>query len=189
MEKELKCSNIPLNETIILRTLRLINKTISEEVLKYWIKKCRANLECEKKERKDLENHKKLLESELKKKKKMNYPDDKDSSDMLFAHEFLFLLCNTKNRLGIIDRMPRPEFTTEKKSLKKYEMQALDAARLDRVFKVDLNLSHKAGSYNPQDVIQKVLKSDLGDRKVRIDGIKSGGRKKEGQGVKGASAK
>lgn len=65
---------------------------------------------------------------------------------MLFPHEFLFLLCNTKNRLDIISKMPKPEFTTERKSIKKYEMQPLDAIRLDRVFRVDLNYLEKGGS-------------------------------------------
>ncbi len=76
----------------------------------------------------------------------MDYPDDQDSHDTLFPHEFLFLLCNTKSRLDIINKMPKPEFTTERNSIKKYEMQPLDAIRLDRVFKVDLNFFKKTGN-------------------------------------------
>jgi hypothetical protein len=52
----------------------------------------------------------------------MVYPDDPDSHDKLFPHEFLFLLCNTKNRLEMFNKLPKPEFTAERKSIKKYEM-------------------------------------------------------------------
>ena len=134
---------------IYLNNVQLINKTISEELINQWIKKCRPELECEKKDRIQLELSMKLIEQGLKKKKGMVYPDDQDSHDMLFPHEFLFLMCNTKNRLDIIGRMPKPEFTTAKKSIKRYEMQPLDAIRLDKVYQVDMKFFHKAGSFNP----------------------------------------
>jgi hypothetical protein len=53
-------------------------------------------LECEKKERKDFEKYVRGVEKDLKEKKSMSYPDDKDSNDKLFIHEFLFLLANAR---------------------------------------------------------------------------------------------
>lgn len=53
-------------------------------------------LECEKKERKDFEKYVRSVEKDLKEKKSMSYPDDKDSNDKLFIHEFLFLLANAR---------------------------------------------------------------------------------------------
>jgi hypothetical protein len=38
----------------------------------------------------------------------------------------------------MISRLPKPEFTTERKSIKKYDMQPLDALRLDHIFKIDV---------------------------------------------------
>jgi hypothetical protein len=76
----------------------------------------------------------------------MNYPDDQDLHDTLFPHEFLFLLCNTKSRLDIINKMSKPEFTTEKRNIKKYEMQPLDARRLDKLFIIDENSFKKSGN-------------------------------------------
>lgn len=35
----------------------------------------------------------------------MRYPDDKDSNDKLFIHEFLFLLCNCKGRNDMITKL------------------------------------------------------------------------------------
>ena len=129
--------NIPLNEFVIMETFSLIGKTVSEELVTQWIKKNRPFLECEKKERKEFERHVKAVERDLKTTKGMTYPDDKDSQDRLFIHEFLFLLCNGRGKIEMIPKLPKPEFTIERKSIKQYDMQALDAIRLDRIFKLE----------------------------------------------------
>lgn len=67
----------------------------------------------------------------------MNYPDDKDSTDKLFPHEFLFLLCNTKDWLDSINMVPWAHLTLDKKSIKKQEMEPLDAKRFDTIYKID----------------------------------------------------
>ena len=46
----------------------------------------------------------------------------------------------------MFNKLPKPEFTTERKSIKKYEMHPLDALRLDRIFKIDLKNFSKKGS-------------------------------------------
>jgi hypothetical protein len=118
MEKERKETNIPLKEDVILRTFRLINKAASDVLIKKWIKKNRPYFECEKKERKEFEKYVSKVEKDLKAEKQMTYPDDKDSTDRLFIHEFLFLLCNSKPRNEKITKLPKPEWTTERKSIK-----------------------------------------------------------------------
>lgn len=64
-----------------------------------------------------------MVEKELKEKKNYTYPEDPSNNDKLFPHEFLFLLCNARNRLELINKLPKPEFTTERRNIKKYEMQ------------------------------------------------------------------
>lgn len=118
MEKESKCTNLPLKEQVILKAFHLINKTASEELVRQWIKKNRPFLECEKKERKEFERHVRHVERELKAEKNMDYPDDQDSMDKLFIHEFLFLLCNGRGKIETIQKLPMPEFTIERKSIK-----------------------------------------------------------------------
>lgn len=98
--------------------MQLINKTVSDELIRAWIKKNRPFLECEKKERRDFEKYIKNVEKDLKEKKNVHYPDDKDSNDKLFIHEFLFLLSNAKGRNDMIVKLPKPEFTTERKSIR-----------------------------------------------------------------------
>ena len=154
IEKERKETNIPLKDDVILRAFRLINKAASDVLIRKWIKKNRPFLECEKKERKDFEKYVGQVEKDLKVEKKMTYPDDQNSTDKLFIHEFLFLLCNTKPRNEMIHKLPKPEWTTERKSIKQYEMQPLDALRLDRLFKLNINdigsfIKTSGGSHEP----------------------------------------
>ena len=94
----------------------------------------------------------------MKTEKGSDYPDDKDSTDKLFIHEFLFLLCNGKGRNDTITKLTKPKFTTDRESIKQYEMQALDARRLDRIFKMELRdigkfATHDKGTHNPKDVM------------------------------------
>ncbi len=146
--------------------------------MRQWIKKNRPLLECEKKERKDFEKHVRAVEKELKEQKKMDYPDEKGSSDKLFIHEFLFLLCNGRYRNEMIPKLPKPEFTTERKSIRQYDMQALDAIRLDRIFKIEMKdignfAKENGGSHNPRDIMAKVLHSEVAGRKFRFEGLKN----------------
>ncbi len=71
-----------------------------------------------------------------------------------------------------------PEFTIERKSIKQYEMQALDAIRLDRIFKLETKeMSKKAveqgATHNPYKVMAKALDSEVQGRKFRFEGIKT----------------
>ena len=92
------------------------------------------------------EKHVRQVEQRLKEEKNLSYPDTFDSHDKLFPHEFLFLLCNTCNRIDMINKLPKPEFTTERVSIKQYEMQPLDALRLDKIFQVDIDSMNKQNS-------------------------------------------
>lgn len=146
--------------------------------MRQWIKKNRPLMECEKKERKDFEKHVRTVERDLKEQKKMDYPDDRDSMDKLFIHEFLFLLCNGRGRNDMIQKLPKPEFTTERKSIRQYDMQPLDAIRLDRIFKIEMKdignfAKENGGSHNPKEIMTKVLQSEVAGRKFRFEGLKN----------------
>lgn len=147
---------------IILKLKQLINKTISDDLVKTWIKKNKNYLECEKKERKDFEKYVRQVEKDLKEQKRLIYPEEKDSHDKLFPHEFLFLLCNTKNRIDMINKLPKPEFTTEKKSIKMYDMQPLDAMRLDNIYRIDIKQIGKDQlSLIPKHALQRAFNLEL----------------------------
>jgi hypothetical protein len=118
-----------------------------------------------KRERRDFERYVRRVESELKEAKKMDYNDEKDSTDKLFIHEFLFLLCNASGRIEQIGKLQKPEFTIQRKSIKRYEMQALEAMRLDTLFKIELKdigqFAKDTGGHNPKEVLRKALDSEV----------------------------
>ena len=68
----------------------MVNKAISEVVLKKWYDSCKYHLDCNQEQRIK-------IEQEIKQ-KKIDVP-------FLLAHEFLFLLCNTTDRLELIRRV------------------------------------------------------------------------------------
>lgn len=69
---------------------------------------------------------------------------------MLFPHEFLFLMCNSKNRLELIGQLPKPELSTLKMSIRQYNMQDLDSKRLDYLYKIEENFFDKDNRKNPE---------------------------------------
>lgn len=72
--------------------------SISEKLLKKWFDHVYWGLDCMKKERRDFE-------------KKHNEGNDKNI--FLLPHEYLFLLCNTSNRLNVINEMHRPNLKSK----------------------------------------------------------------------------
>ena len=77
----------------------------------------------------------------------------------------------------MIPKLPKPEWTTERKSIKQYDMQPLDALRLDRLFKIELKdigkfAKKNGGSHEPLIVMQKVLNSEVLNKNFRFEGIK-----------------
>jgi hypothetical protein len=76
----------------------------------------------------------------------------------------------------MIPKLPHPELITQRRSIKQYDMQPLDAKRLDRLFKIELNdigkfAKDESKSHNPKDVMQKVLNSEVVGRKFRFKGL------------------
>jgi len=67
-------------------------------------------------------------------------------------------MANCRGRNDMIPKLPKPEFTTERKSIRQYDMQALDAVRLDRIFKIELKdignfAQENEGTHNPKYVV------------------------------------
>ena len=60
----------------------------------------------------------------------------------------------------------------------KYEMQPLDAKRLDNIFKIEMEdigkfATQNSGSHNPQNIMQKMLTSELTGRRFYFKGLKA----------------
>jgi len=153
-----------------------MNKTLSDDLINTWIKRYRQHLECEKPDRVELERHIKQVERDYKARTKADFPESKDSADKMFPHEFLYLLCNTNNRVERLKRIAKPEFSIDKKSIKKYEMKPLDAQRLDKIYRLEKKAFERQ---TPNLVLKRTLNSEVAGMKLRWEGIQQHQSKKK----------
>lgn len=99
--------------------------SISENLYNLWFKHVESNLEWSKKERRTFETALGALADEQWKQRKVAYgarePPVHDQPQLLprssnvpyiFPHEFLFLLCNSLNRLDLITRLHKPDLSS-----------------------------------------------------------------------------
>ena len=79
------------------QALRLINMSISQNILKAWYDHVKFNLEWNQEERRKFEKESREANIDI---------------PYILPHEFLFLLCNCENRLSTINRMHRPDLSS-----------------------------------------------------------------------------
>lgn len=63
---------------------------------------------------------------------------EETSKNKIFPHEFLFLIINAKDRLGQLVEEQTLNLNISKKCIKAYEMEEVDAARLDYIYDLDV---------------------------------------------------
>lgn len=68
----------------------------------------------------------------------MDFELEETSENKIFPHEFLFLICNAKSRLECLAEEQKGELNIAKKCIKAYEMEDIDAARLDYIYDLDV---------------------------------------------------
>ena len=99
--------------------------------------------------------------------------EERTSQDRLFPHEFLFLICNAKNRHDMIKALPKAESSIERKSIKKYQMPYLDSLRLDKLYKMEEGFFSRDLSKNPKDIVIRIMNNDINRKILRFEGIKN----------------
>lgn len=112
--RETKQDYLYVMDDKVKRCLRLVNMDISDAFLKMWMDYCVSNLEWNNKERKLIKDmvsreYEMFVETKtLERKEELidNFKKEKhnvrENIPYLMPHEFLFLLCNTHNRLDLI---------------------------------------------------------------------------------------
>ncbi len=108
----------------------LLNLTLSEQLIKVWIKKVRPQLECENPDRKHFEKTLKELSDS---------PEDL-SKDKMFLHEFLYLMQNAQDRFGVLSSVKRQKLSITKIDIGSHDGIAnYDGPKLDKLYDFDLN--------------------------------------------------
>lgn len=112
--RETKQDYLYVMDDKVKRALRLVNMDISDAFCKMWMDYCVSNLEWNNKERKLIKDmvsreYQMFVETKpLERKEELidNFKKEKhnvrENIPYLMPHEFLFLLCNTHNRLDLI---------------------------------------------------------------------------------------
>jgi hypothetical protein len=96
--RETKEDHLYFRDGRIHRALRLMNLSISDNLLKLWYEHVKTNLEYAKKEKRDFEKEHKEARVDI---------------PFIMPHEFLFLLCNCLNRLEIVNKVHKPDFSSK----------------------------------------------------------------------------
>jgi hypothetical protein len=112
------------------KALRMINMCISDNLLKKWLERVITNLEWNKPERREFERLKRKREDMRKIKadykpklerqlsdSKSKPPKGSENIDLdtpfILPHEFIFLMCNSVNRLANINKLHKPDLTSD----------------------------------------------------------------------------
>lgn len=110
-DKENKSDNMYLPQADpgknIHKALRLVNMSISDKIFKLWLKHVESNLQCQRKDRKDFEKEHKRT--------KIDIP-------YIMPHEFLFLLCNSINRIDTVNKIHKADLTSEYGDIYQWEI-------------------------------------------------------------------
>jgi len=107
ISRETKSEFLPLFMEKIMKAFRLVNKTICETVLKKWYQANKSYLDCESENR--------MMVEKVYKQRSMEAP-------FLLPHEFLYLLCNSTDRLSTITRVHKPDLISEKGNIHYWEL-------------------------------------------------------------------
>lgn len=107
---------MPLDPVIINQTMKLVNRTMSENVIRKWIKLVAPKLDYAVSERQAFEHKFRIIENELKDKYQhlRNVEEVPPQMEYILPHEFLFLLCNSVDRQTEMRKQRAPELDINK---------------------------------------------------------------------------
>ena len=134
----------------------MVNKAISEVVLKKWYDSCKYHLDCNQEQRIK-------IEQEIKQ-KKIDVP-------FLLAHEFLFLLCNTTDRLELIRRVHQPELVSVKGNINNWELTNKSSGS-HQVTHIHLLGQTAFVNQAPHILITNTLNKEAEEKNIKVIGAK-----------------
>lgn len=141
--------------------LRLLNMSVSNDLLKLWYEHVKSNLECVKPERIQFEREHREMKEEM---------------PFLLPHEFLYLLCNALSRIETINREHRMNFDIQFGDVYQWEiadgkpMQIMQ--KLNQMRKLHLLSDDAFDNLEPKELVGKALNSEAEVKRISYIGIK-----------------
>ena len=166
--------NLPLDAVIINQTMKLVNRTMSENVIRKWIKLVAPKLDYAVLERQAFERKVRIIEGELREKHPnlRNVEEMPLSTDYILPHEFLFLLCNSVDRQTEMRKQKAPELDIEKRQIDNFDKDNVNGIRLDYLYKLDTDAWVSwYTDCQPSKRMVNDLNRDNKDKRVRIRGM------------------
>eukprot|EP00347_Sterkiella_histriomuscorum_P021092 403335284 len=156
ISRECKNEWLPMYVEKIIKAFRMVNKTISEVILKKWFEHVRSNLECNQESRI-------YMEKEIKQ-KKLDVP-------FLLPHEFLYLLCNSSDRLETINRLHNPELVSQKGNIYQWELRGKEDKQ-NQATHIHLLPQTAFSNQAPHILLTQTLNKEAEEKNIKILGLK-----------------
>lgn len=158
--RESKQDYLHMDDGKVHKALRLVNMSISDEILKKWLDYVTTNLEWNKVERRVFERE---HNDPRRKEDKLSYPLPLNVP-FIMPHEFIFLMCNSLNRLDNINRLHKPDYTS---NMYKVGVQEVGHAR-------QLHLLRPGSFTNraPSKIVQSNLNLEAQSKRISYIGMK-----------------
>jgi len=166
--------NLPLDPVIINQTMKLVNRTMSENVIRKWIKLVAPKLDYAVYERQAFERKVRIIETELKEKYQhlRNVEEMPLQTDYILPHEFLFLLCNSVDRQTEMRKQRAPELDISKHQIDEFDPNNVNGIRLDYLYKLDIETWKSwYTECQPSKRMVNDLNKENKDKRVRIKGM------------------
>lgn len=108
MAREFKSDYVHLHFEKLARAFRMVNKVISSNIIKEWFSHCESNLTWSNKDWKRFSVN--------------NNESEYVGLPFILPNEFLFLMCNTTDRLDIIKKLHNPVIKSKKSKIYNWEI-------------------------------------------------------------------
>jgi len=110
------CQNLPLDEDVLYMTMALFDYTMSPELIRSWFKKLRPFFKCEDKAKLEFERSVKEIQEKVMQRDGIQIEEEEGGSTAgrIMPFEFLYLLCNARPRMVIMQTLQAPKPNVKK---------------------------------------------------------------------------
>jgi len=144
-----------------MKALRCLNMSISSNLLRKWFDHVKTNLECSKRERLEFE---------------YSHREAPIFIPFILPHEFIFLLCNSLNRIDTVKREHKLKFDCQRGDIYQWEIAdgkpMREMQRNNQMRRIHLLEKDAFENKGPKNLIQTVLNDEAAMKRISYIGAK-----------------